>query len=77
MVLITKFGVAMEAEDPTMRNSNLFPVKAKGEVRLRSEVSMGSAGSVETPMRRWEAFPFVFTTPVSICSSASVSCSPR
>ena len=36
MVLSTVLGQAMLALDPTARNSNLFPVKANGEVRLRS-----------------------------------------
>jgi len=29
-------ALAQLAEEPTARNSNLLPVKAKGEVRLRS-----------------------------------------
>ena len=35
---------AMEALDPTILNSNLFPVNAKGEVRFRSVVSFGNLG---------------------------------
>jgi len=42
IVLITILGPEIEAEEPTMRNSNLFPVNAKGEVRLRSVLSFGS-----------------------------------
>ena len=38
-------GVATEAEEPSMRNSNLFPVKAKGEVRFRSVLSFTKWGS--------------------------------
>ena len=34
----------MDAEEPGIRNSNLLPVKAKGEVRLRSVVSLGNFG---------------------------------
>ena len=29
-------GLAMESEEPTIRNSNLLPVKAKGEVLFLS-----------------------------------------
>ena len=35
---------AMELEEPSIRNSNLLPVKAKGEVRLRSVVFPEKAG---------------------------------
>ena len=40
---------AMESEEPTMRNSNLLPVKAKGEVRFRSVASFLIRGTVGTP----------------------------
>ena len=52
MVLRIVTGPAMDCEEPGMRNSNLLPVKATGEVRLRSVVSCGMAGSTSTPMRR-------------------------
>ena len=42
----------MESEEPTMRNSNLLPVKAKGEVRLRSVASFWMTGMVDTPESR-------------------------
>ena len=51
-VLMTVLVSAMEAEEPSMRNSNLLPVKANGEVRLRSVVSLGKRGSVCTPTFR-------------------------
>jgi hypothetical protein len=35
---------AMELEDPKDLNSNLFPVKAKGEVRFLSVVSLENLG---------------------------------
>jgi hypothetical protein len=35
----------MGADEPTARNSNLLPVKANGEVRLRSVASIGRTGS--------------------------------
>ena len=40
----------MLALEPTARNSNLLPVKANGEVRLRSPASLGSGGSTLTPV---------------------------
>ena len=39
----------MGADEPTARNSNLLPVKANGEVRLRSVASFGSSGREVTP----------------------------
>ena len=74
MVLSTVFAVAMQSDEPTMRNSNLLPVKANGEVRLRSVASLLRTGSVETPVSSWPpamqpaAVPF-FT----ICSTTSSS----
>ena len=50
MVLSTTLGLAMDWEEPNIRNSNLLPVKASGEVRLRSVVSCGSSGRVSTPI---------------------------
>ena len=44
IVLSTVIGLAQFAEDPTARNSNLFPVNAKGEVRLRSVLSISNSG---------------------------------
>ena len=37
-------GPEMEMAEPSIRNSNLLPVKAKGEVRFRSVVSMRRIG---------------------------------
>ena len=36
---------------PSERNSNLLPVKAKGDVRLRSVESLGNLGRMCTPSR--------------------------
>ena len=41
----------LEAAGPGMRNSNLLPVKAKGEVRLRSVESRRKRGRASTPRR--------------------------
>ena len=37
-------ALAQLASEPTARNSNRFPVKAKGEVRLRSVLSISNSG---------------------------------
>ena len=44
MVFKIKVGVAGEALEPGIRNSNLFPVKANGEVLFLSEISFGIFG---------------------------------
>ena len=46
MVFNTTLAEEMESEEPTIRNSNLLPVKAKGEVRFRSVASLSKSGSV-------------------------------
>src|SRR5699024_10941211 len=42
-------GMAEFAVDPTARNSNLLPVKAKGEVRFLSVLSLRSSGILGMP----------------------------
>ena len=37
-------------DEPSILNSNLLPVNAKGEVRLRSVASLGKLGSTSTPL---------------------------
>ena len=44
------FGPDREREEPGIRNSNLFPVKANGDVRLRSVLSFVKCGSTFGPM---------------------------
>ena len=39
--------------EPSARNSNLLPVKANGEVRLRSPPCIGSGGSTGVPRPSW------------------------
>ena len=60
IVLSTIWFIAQLCEAPGARNSNLLPVKAKGEVRLRSVVSGGSDGRVSTPILS-RARPEVFS----------------
>ena len=61
----------------TARNSNLLPVKANGEVRLRSPASRGSLGSTETPMSSMPPCLLDLAPLPSTCSKMSVSMSPR
>ena len=76
--LRTTFGIAMLWLDETARNSNLFPVKANGLVRLRSPASRGSFGKTLTPMSRMPPLLVVLALPAfSICWKMSVSMSPR
>ena len=49
-VFMAMRGPETDCPDPTARNSKRFPVKAKGEVRLRSPGSVGKMGRVSTPI---------------------------
>jgi hypothetical protein len=51
-VFRTAFGKASDMLEPSVRNSNLLPVKAKGDVRLRSPPCIGRGGSTEAPSSR-------------------------
>ena len=44
------FAHAIDSEEPSIRNSNLFPVNAKGEVLFRSVVSLLKSGRTVTPI---------------------------
>ena len=71
-------GQAMFSADPSMRNSNLLPVKAKGEVRLRSVVSLANRGRTWTPtFISHFVLAGCISAPDSIASKISVSSSPR
>ena len=50
MVFNTTLGEDTESEEPTMRNSNLLPVNAKGEVLFLSVASLAKSGMVRTPV---------------------------
>ena len=78
IVFRTIFGEAIESRDPTIRNSNLFPVNANGEVLFRSVASFASSGSVRTPVSSLPPLRLCVASPVLIsCSRTSSSCSPR
>ena len=78
VALSTVFAPAIDMEEATIRNSNLFPVKANGDVRLRSVASFLIGGmvwtpiSIRSPLLLWVAVPFC-----KICSTISSNCSPR
>ncbi len=77
IVLSTTIGAATVCIEPGARNSKRLPVKANGLVRLRSPGSVGSTGSVSTPMC---ITPLPFddvAAPFAICSKTSASWSPR
>ena len=63
--------------DPSARNSNLLPVKANGEVRLRSPPSIGSGGSTGVPSPRVESSVTPSPSPETIDSNALSSSAPR
>ena len=78
IVLSTTFDWAMESWEPTIRNSNLLPVNANGDVRLRSVASFMKSGSVLTPVSNFLPEILCVASPVLIsCESTSCSCSPR
>ena len=49
IVFKTVIGAAELADEPTARNSNLFPVKANGEVLFRSVLSKIKEGILLIP----------------------------
>ena len=68
------------ASEPRARNSKRFPVKAKGEVRLRSVLSISNCGiwsmSSSTPFLPATA-KRSSSLELSICANNSLSCVPR
>jgi len=66
IVLMTRVGDAMFCDDPTARNSNLLPVNAKGDVRLRSVLSLLTVGSEEMPRSIISALVALVTVPLCI-----------
>ena len=79
IVLSTVIGLAQLAVDPTARNSNLFPVKAKGDVRFRSVLSKRISGIFPTTFSFKSVFSFGDNLPFVTTSSSLktfVSCAP-
>ena len=76
MVFSATFGPAIDWAEPTILNSNLLPVKAKGEVLFRSVLSLGMTGRVSTPTLMKLVAPGVIFCPFEIFSRISVNSSP-
>ena len=71
---------AQLASDPTARNSKRLPVKAKGEVRLRSVLSIISSGISGMSIFRPCLPAMMKSSSLSLCSMwsrSSESCLPR
>ncbi len=77
--LMTVIDAEQFAVEPTARNSNLLPVKAKGEVRLRSVLSKRISGILPTTFSLSSVFFSGDILPLSNFSSSSKtseSCEP-
>src|SRR5690606_13894725 len=78
MALRTIIGNAEFAEEPTARNSNLLPVNANGEVRLRSVLSSFKSGILGIPCHKLVSFLTFFATRADSTSSRiSSNCEPK
>ena len=77
MVFRAILGPEMDMEDPGIRNSNLFPVKAMGEVRLRSVLSWRMAGRESTPIWSVRLPASLYSVPWMMDSTTALSSSPR
>ena len=67
----------MEAEEPQARNSNLLPVKAKEEVRLRSVLSLNRSASWRAPKSNVRLRSGVYLPPATMVSRILVRVSPK
>ena len=79
MVFITVIGTAQLMDEPGARNSNLLPVKANGEVRLRSVLSSRISGILPTTFSLSSVFSSGESFPEDTCSSSDntdESCEP-
>ncbi len=77
IVLSTTIGPETVWFEPGARNSKRLPVKANGEVRLRSPGSLVRSGSVSTPMASVPRSFELVAPPLAIWSKTSASWSPR
>ncbi len=76
-MLSTTLAGAIESEEPTIRNSNLLPVNANGDVLFLSVASLLKSGSAEAPVFNFPFWIELVASPLSIsCSITSSSCSP-
>ena len=77
IVLIIVFGSEIDWLEPNIRNSNLLPVKANGDVRFLSVVSLGKLGSTCTPISISSVSASLYSSPCSKASKIAVSSSPK
>ena len=78
-VFSVSIALAQFASLPTARNSKRFPVKAKGDVRLRSVLSISSSGMAGISSLN-DFFPLILkasSSAFSTCSRRSVTVRPR
>ena len=76
-MLSTVFGKPSEELEPSVRNSNLLPVKANGEVRLRSPPCSGSGGRTGVPRPRKPLSDSTPASPAAIALKTRSSSPPR
>ena len=78
IVFNTTFGSEIDCVEPTIRNSNLFPVNANGDVLLRSVASFSNAGNEWTPDANLSPCLDSVASPlVTSCFTTSSNWSPR
>ena len=77
IVLRIVFGPAIDCDEPTARNSNLFPVKANGDVLLRSVLSLEKSGTTDTPVWKRPVLMSSNSFPSTIASINLSSSSPK
>ena len=80
-MLSTIIASAQLSDEPTARNSKRLPVKANGEVRLRSVLSSSSVGMCEMPLilKTFLASKRIASSPLlaASLSSTAETCVPR
>ena len=67
------FAQEIDSDDPNARNSNLFPVNAKGDVLFLSVESLGSSGKTSAPIFKNDLPSALSGFPVSIDSKTASS----
>jgi hypothetical protein len=77
IVLSTVLGNDSDIDEPSARNSNLLPVNANGDVRLRSPPCLGSTGSSGVPRARCSRGVVPLSEPLTIASKTLVRSEPR
>ena len=77
MVFKAMLGPEIDWLEPSIRNSNLLPVKAMGEVRFRSVLSWGMGGMASTPIWRVRLPASLNSVPRMMDCTMASSSSPR